>query len=136
MNNCIHKNFLLCGLSGWCMEVMWTGINSIVTKDPALKCNTSVWMFPIYGLAAFISPISKLLSGKNTLFRGGVYMACIFATEYSTGSVLKKFGVCPWDYSKAKLNVHGLIRFDYAPLWFLAGLFFEKLLIRQIKTTS
>jgi len=36
--------------------------------------------------------------------------------------------MCPWDYSNTPLNYRGLIRPDYAPLWFGAGLFFEKIL--------
>lgn len=122
-------NFLLCGLCGWCMECSWTGVNAIVKhKDKALLCRTSVWMFPIYGLAACLSPISKHLKKRNALLRGGVYAFLIYSAEYISGIILKKHGACPWDYSKAKYNYKGVIRLDYAPLWFLAGLFFEKIL--------
>ena len=124
----MKKNFILCGLAGWCMEVLWTGLGSIVSRDPKLTCRTSVWMFPIYGMAAFLSPISKRMTGKKTIFRGGMYTLLIFATEYATGAVLKKFHRCPWDYSKQPANIHGLINLFYTPLWFGAGLFFEKLL--------
>lgn len=54
----------------------------------------------------------------------------IFSTEFLTGAFLKKRGMCPWDYSKAKLNVKGIIRLDYAPLWFITGLLYEKILKR------
>ena len=54
-------------------------------------------------------------------------MLSIFTAEYITGYILKKRNMCPWDYSKAKYNINGLIRLDYAPLWFLVGLVFEKL---------
>lgn len=87
-------------------------------------------MFPIYGSAAFLSPISKILKNTNALIRGGVYTAMIFITEFGTGKLLKKYRACPWDYSKAKMNYQGLIRFDYAPLWFIVGLFYEKLLTK------
>jgi Protein of unknown function (DUF1113). len=87
-------------------------------------------MFPIYGMAAFISPISKLMKEKNTLVRGGVYTFFIYLTEFSTGKLLKKHQACPWDYSQAKLNYKGIIRLDYAPVWFIVGLFYEKLLSR------
>lgn len=80
-NISMKKNFILCGLAGWCMEVLWTGLGSIVSRDPKLTCRTSVWMFPIYGLAAFLSPISRRLNGKNTFFRGGLYTLLIFATR-------------------------------------------------------
>jgi uncharacterized membrane protein len=129
MKKSITTNFLLCGFSGWCMECFWTGLHSILKHtDRRLSCNTSIWMFPIYGMAAFISPISKLIKDKNTIIRGGVYTLCIFITEYGTGNILKKHQACPWDYSKAKLNYKGIIRLDYAPVWFLVGLFYEKIL--------
>lgn len=127
MKKNLFVNFLMCGLSGWCMECLWTGLNSIIKHDKSLKCNTSIWMFPIYGMAAFLSPISRLLKNKNVLKRGIVYTFFIFLTEYAAGSLLKKYKACPWDYSKTKLNYKGVIRFDYAPLWFIVGLFYESI---------
>lgn len=55
-------------------------------------------------------------------------MAGIFAAELGSGSILRYFHVCPWDYSKRPVNYQGLIRLDYAPVWFAVGLFFEKIL--------
>lgn len=131
MKKCFFSDFLLCGFSGWCMECIWTGLHSLfIRKDKYLSCRTSVWMFPIYGMAACFNPICKKIKNRSTLIRGGVYAFFIFLAEFFTGKLLKKYGVCPWDYSKAKLNYKGLIRLDYAPAWFLAGLYFEKLLNR------
>lgn len=132
MKKNFFSNFLLCGLSGWCMECFWTGLSSIIEhKNKQLLCRTSVWMFPIYGLAACFSPLCKCMKNRCALFRGTVYALFIFVTEFVTGSLLKKVKACPWDYSKAKLNIKGVIRLDYAPAWFLAGLFFERLLSRK-----
>ncbi|CDE46050.1 putative uncharacterized protein [Clostridium sp. CAG:411] len=123
------KRFILCGFAGWCLECFWTGLGSIITaSDKTLPCRTSVWMFPIYGTAMLIVPISKRLKGKSILIRGGIYTILIFLVEFITGSILSFFHLCPWDYSQAKFQIHGLIRLDYAPVWFLTGLFFEKLL--------
>lgn len=125
-------DFLLCGLSGWCMECLWTGLSSIIErKNRQLLCRTSIWMFPIYGMAACLSPLCKLIKNRCTAIRGIVYAILIFLTEFITGTLLKKVKACPWDYSKAKLNFKGVIRLDYLPAWFLAGLFFEKLLSRK-----
>ncbi len=125
-------NFFLCGLSGWCMECFSTGINSIRKHDNReLPCITSIWMFPIYGMAAIIAPISKCLKKRSTMTRGIIYGSGIMFTEYCTGTLLKKFKCCPWDYSKAKLNYKGVIRLDYFPAWVLAGLYFEKLVNRK-----
>ena len=47
-----------------------------------------------------------------------------------SGSILKEFEMCPWDYSGAAFQYRGIIRLDYAPLWFAAGLIFEKILTK------
>lgn len=107
------------------MEILWTGLDSLRRRDYKLTGHSSLWMFPIYGCAAFIGPLSRLLQKKHPLFRGNLYMLGIFLVEFSTGLLLKKKDWCPWDYSDSPLNIHGVIRLDYAPLWLLAGLFFE-----------
>lgn len=126
-------NFCRCGLLGWCMECFWTGLSSLrnSSKDPRLFCRTSVWMFPIYGLAAFIPSVYNKLKTKPACLRGSVYAFGIFFCEFISGSFLKKYNACPWDYSDAKLNYKGLIRLDYAPCWAVAGLLFERILCRK-----
>lgn len=122
----MRLKFIQCGMYGWCMEVLWTGLNSLIHHDPKLMGFSSLRMFPIYGMAAFISPLSSCLKKCRTFTRGIIYMICIFMVEYASGTYLKKRGCCPWDYSDAPLQVNGVIRLDYAPLWFLTGLFYEK----------
>lgn len=125
------SDFMKCGLMGWGMECFWTGCGSLYEKkDKQMHCATSLWMFPIYGLASMMTPLCHLLEGKNLMLRGSVYTACIFLTEYGTGTLLKKKNCCPWDYSGAKANYKGLVRFDYAPLWFAVGLLYEKILLK------
>ena len=124
----MKHSFLTCGLTGWCMEIIYTSLHSLHRKDYRLMGNTSVWMFPIYGMASFLSPLFRVLKDKNIILRGGIYTCFIFAGEYLTGSLLRKLKACPWDYSDARLNVKGLIRLDYAPVWFLTGLLYEKVL--------
>ena len=34
---------------------------------------------------------------------------------------------------QAKLNIKGVIRLDYAPVWFMTGLLFERILVRRQK---
>ena len=129
------KDFLKCGIAGWCLEVIWTGCISYLNHDLSLSSTTSLLMFPIYGLGALIKPISEFLSGTTIIFRGIIYTVCIFATEYATGSILKALNICPWNYEHAKYNINGLIRLDYAPAWFTVGLIFEKML-NPIKRSS
>ena len=51
-------------------------------------------------------------------------------------NVVKKYKICPWDYSKARANIKGVIRLDYAPYWMITGLIFEKLLIKTSGRTT
>jgi len=107
------------------MEVLWTGAGSLLRRDFRATSNTSLWMFFIYGSAAFFTPLIDSIYPLPMLVRGLIYALCIFAVEYTTGMALKAAKICPWDYSDAKTAVHGVIRLDYAPAWATAGLFFE-----------
>ncbi len=124
----MKNKFILCGTLGWCMEIIFTGLGSLKNHENRLTARTSIWMFPIYGMACFLTPLCRLLKNRNLLTRGILYTCCIFAAEYLCGSLLKRHGACPWDYSHARFNIDGVIRLDYAPFWFGAGLIFEKLL--------
>lgn len=117
--------FLIYGAIGWCMEVMWTGVGSAVRGDRTLSSSTSLWMFPIYGSAVLMELIYGALAGLPLPVRGVVYMLCIFGMELASGLMLLNVGACPWDYSRARYNIAGVIRLDYAPLWFAVGIFYE-----------
>ncbi len=122
------KNFIKCGIIGWCFEIIWTSLKSVRRKERKLMGQTSLFMFPIYGLAAVIKPVYSKLRKYNFFVRGIVYVASFFTIEYTTGNFLKKYDRCPWDYSGNKYNYKGLIRLDFAPLWFACGLIYEKIL--------
>lgn len=123
----ILKSFLRCGLSGWCFEIIFTALGSFRNRDLTLMGKTSLWMFPIYGSAALLKPVFKLLKGKNIFQRGLTYMSLIFSAEFISGILLRSRNLCPWDYSRSKWNICQVIRLDYAPLWFFTGLFFEQI---------
>lgn len=127
----IGKDFLVCGLTGWCMEILFTSAESLLKHDKRMIGRTSLWMFPIYGTASIISPLYKVLKHIPTLLRGGIYAVGIFCFEYLSGTFLKKHHVCPWDYSGAKASINGVIRLDYAPFWMAAGLLFERILVHD-----
>ena len=139
-------NFCRCGIAGWCLEVMFTSVDSIMAGDWRLMGRTSLIMFPIYGMVALLFPISRLIdswlaglpgfedAGADRISRlaravrhGLIYMVLIFIAEYITGIWLTSLGICPWDYSLWPDNVGGVIRLKFAPLWFGTGLLFEYL---------
>lgn len=127
MKKYIH-NFIHCGILGWCMEITFTALNSFRRRQFKLTGNTSIWMFPIYGCACFLAPVSRLLKKKSPFVRGLSYAALIFTGEFITGTLLSKKNICPWDYSRSKWHIKKIIRLDYLPLWFMAGLLFERLI--------
>ena len=55
-------DFMKCGLTGWCMEIIFTALGSLRDRDMTLKGVTSLWMFPIYGCAAVVAPLSRLFN--------------------------------------------------------------------------
>ncbi len=113
---------------GWCLEIIWTGLGSLLVGDPRLTARTYLWMFPIYGLAVFFEPVHDLIRPWPVLVRGLSWTLIFFVVEYLTGWMLRAVvGASPWDYSGAALQLHGLIRLDYAPVWFILGLLYEKL---------
>lgn len=122
------KRFFLFGILGWCAEILWTGFCSFLLGDAALTAKTYLWMFPIYGLAGVCMPLFLAFRRYCPLWqRVGVYVFAIFAVEFAAGWLLQWMtGACPWDYGEIPFSVMGLIRLDYAPLWAILGLFFER----------
>lgn len=127
----LYKGFLLCGLTGWCMEILFTALDSLRRRDYSLKGFTSLWMFPIYGCGVFLTPLFRFLQKKGMLIRGIIYSLFIFFGEYISGTLLAKHSACPWDYGKSKWNIKQIVRLDYLLNWLFAGLLFEWLLTRQ-----
>lgn len=138
--------FLLYGLIGWCAEIVWTAASEAIAgtrpaaDDPRrleplsraerlrLQGHTYLWMLPIYGSAVFLfEPAHDAIRGWWWPWRGAVYMLGIFGVEAVSGVLLRVItGRCPWDYSYARLHVAGVIRLDYAPVWFGFGLLLER----------
>lgn len=127
----MKRNFFLCGSIGWCLEILWTGSHSLFSGEATMMGKTSLLMFPIYGCAAVIGIVYKKIAAFPLFIRGFLYTTGIFVTEYSTGTLLKHFHMCPWDYSNTPYHYKGVIRLDYAPLWFFTGLLFEKILAKS-----
>lgn len=125
------KNFIKCGTTGWCMEITFTALGALRRRELPLIGQTSLWMFPIYGCASLFRPVFSLLRHCRMVTRGTVYALSIFGAEYASGRFLSAHGLCPWNYDRHHWHVNGLIRIDYFPFWFLAGLLFEQILTRH-----
>lgn len=121
------QRFFLYGIIGLLLEIVWTGLNSLFNMDFTLTGHTSIIMLPIYGMTVFLEPLFLRLKNIPVVYRGCIYSAIILSCEFITGYILKGIGICPWDYTGQGLNVCGIIRLDYAPIWFAAGLIFEKI---------
>ena len=39
-----RQPFIVCGITGWCLELIFTGILSAVRKDFSLKGTSSLWL--------------------------------------------------------------------------------------------
>lgn len=130
--------FLIYGLLGWGMEVFWTGLGSALRGDVRLTASTYLWMFPIYGLGVIMEPLHDRIRDWPWMLRGALWVLVIWTIEYITGGALRLLtGKSPWDYTgDTPWQIHGLIRLDMAPLWFVAGLLFERVhlfLTRRIR---
>jgi uncharacterized membrane protein len=117
---------------GVAAEVAFTGArDSALRRGWSLQGRSYLWMFPIYGLAAFLfEPMHDAMRSRPFWERAVVYSAGIMGVEYLSGTALKKVvGVVPWDYSGHGRFVvpGGAARLDYAPVWAVAGLGLERL---------
>lgn len=122
------KNFVKCGTAGWCMEITFTALGALRRRELPLVGQTSLWMFPVYGSAAFFKPLFSLCRHCRLVVRGTFYALAIFGAEYASGRLLSRHRLCPWNYDRHHWHINGLIRIDYFPFWFLAGLLFERIL--------
>ena len=132
----LGKNFIICGLTGWCMEVAFTSASALGKKDKKLMGQTSAWMFPIYGTAALIGEISPKIAHWPTPARALLYGGAIMTGEYISGSILTKFDICPWSYKGCKYTINDIVRLDFLPFWMVAGLLFERILSSEAATSS
>jgi Putative ABC-transporter type IV len=113
--------FLAYGLLGLGTELTYTGV---VRGRP----RTSIWMLLVYGLAQpLFEPAHERLRARPLPVRAAVYGLGFTAVEYASGRALRRLrGTAPWDYGRARVNVDGLVRADYVPLWAGYGLFLER----------
>lgn len=113
---------------GWCIEIIWTGFESLANGDLRLMGFTNLWMFFIYGCAVFLEPLHERISKQSWPVRGIVWLTVIWSIEYVTGLLLLNIlGVYPWFYTDKYAVLGGLVTLRFAPVWFFGGLLFERI---------
>lgn len=118
--------YIIYGLLGWNIEVIWTGLAALAHGNKDMIGHTSIWMFFIYGAAVFLlEPIHNWIADYHWYVRGCVWATAILLIELASGLLLRALGIEAWFYDSAT-SVLGVIRLDYAPLWFAVGLIFER----------
>jgi hypothetical protein len=115
------RRALVYAAAGVLGELAFTGVRG----RPA----SSAWKLPVYALVApLFEPLHDRLRPRRTRERAAVYAAGFSLGEYGCGRVLRRVrGAAPWDYSHAHLQLDGLVRAGYLPVWAFAGLAFERL---------
>lgn len=120
----IFEKSLIYGCLGLCVEIFFT---ALWNHQLTLKGHTYLWMVPVWTCGFFaLGRVERYVRKYHYLIRGVAYTMTCLTVEYLSGMYfLLTLGVIPWDYSEATWNVHGAIRLDYLPFWFIAGLLSE-----------
>ena len=117
---------------GIAFEVAFTAVTDVTDRRSIrLRGHSYLWMAPVYALVpVFLAALYPALHDAPLPARLAIYVTILYAVEYASGWILRRLtGVCPWDYRDKGLNIHGLIRLDYAPFWALACFLFEALFL-------
>lgn len=123
--------FLLYGGLGITTEVFFTAFVDFIMSESfenlALRGNSYIWMFPIYGSTSIAFPFGfDLIKKWNRILRYFSYAVVILLVELVAGFMLEQTtGSCPWEY-QVGWHFGGYIRFDYLPLWMLFGAIIEE----------
>lgn len=139
------ENFIICGLSGWGLEILLSIRGESCGRGLENDGEHPSTCFRSMGWECCLDRSEEEwtrgfgdfgeISVRDWIIRHGILdMVLIFLTEYLTGSLLRRFGICPWDYTGRMLQINGVIRLDFAPFWFGTGLLFEYLTGRKTKS--
>lgn len=126
-------SLILYGCAGWIVEILFTGVHSLITKNWRGTAQTYIWMAWIYGLGAISLKAIKdnIVLSDNFYLNAALmsimlYTPLIFGIEFLSGLALKKLvGRIPWEYGPSRFSAMGLVRFDYAPYWAILGFVFH-----------
>jgi len=120
------------GSLGMLVENFYTGISSLKKKHWDAPCRTYLWMFFIYGAGGLLLEKLHDWLTLNHFLAALLFTVVIFTIEFSAGWLIERLtGKCPWKYvddsgvKVHKRSIMGLIRLDYAPLWYGLALAFD-----------
>lgn len=118
------------GCIGLIVEVIFTGIGSVVNGNLNATSTSYLWMLPIYGITALaLEAIAKAVKWPFYL-KAFLYVPIIFGVEALSGWTIQQLiGTIPWDYTHTAWSPMGLINLRYAPFWLLLGMLFEPMWI-------
>lgn len=126
--------FIALACIGITTEIFFTAISDNVQLIPdvdwALRGQSFIWMFPIYGIAGIAFPwIYPYIQKIPFIGRMAVYGIGILVVEFIAGALLDLItGRCPWEYNEG-LHIMGYVRLDFFPLWALFGGMVEKIIL-------
>lgn len=119
---------LVYGCLGLLVEVLFTGVMSVLRRDLRARAQTYLWMLPIYGVGGLVLEQLHRYLVWHPVALAVASVPIIYVLEFVSGWVLRlSIGQCPWDYGSARFAIRGLIRVDYAPFWLLLALAFYPL---------
>ena len=100
------SNFFLCGSAGWCLEILWTGLHSLLAGQRTMtRQNFSFDVSHLRLCRSYRTAVCQNLH-RFLFFTGDFFILFgFYLVEFLSGSVLKQFGMCPWDYSGARFSV-------------------------------
>lgn len=122
--------FLIYGAQGICDELVFSVLlDNIVLGHSTLVGSSSVSSLLVFGICSlFIEQLYSLFHHRlhfHILLRLTLYLCLIYTWELCTGSILRMFDACPWDYSHYAFNFRGLITLEYAPGWIFLSFLHE-----------
>lgn len=122
------QKLLAYGLIGFLIEVVFTGISSLVRGNLKATSQTYLWMFFVYGFAGLgLEAVSDHLDIHRFL-KPFFYVPVMYGVEAASGWILMKLiGANPWHYGHSKYTPFGLIHLGYAPFWLLVAFAFDPL---------
>ena len=119
---------------GFVAEVIFTAMWQLIAHgNIQLPGNTSVWAFPIYGVSTLGIECMYVRLHKRLpmVARAVVYTLWAYFCEFVAGWLLGLANARPWDYTPFEGHIMGIITLEYAPLWFLAVIISETIIIRH-----